>query len=352
MSQDTSSIRDTSSIDAQANLHHQYFLGLQLMVAVEEGREVVGDWMFRLFRQQHLDKFLSSFEKLGLNGQPHAVACAKYHTLSNGVGGVRVEYMEESDTKAWVRFRYPRWMFDGPAICGIPVEAGRGFLEGWYAHNGVSLQNPRLGYVCVSEDLTGEFGLCGYFKEYDHDLSPDERLQYAKDEVPPPFDPAKQPTPPQELWSEERLAKAGRNYAMEYCRNGIRELVNVIGRDRTLELGKRAARLIGLQQYKPMADALGCRDAGTAETARFLRLAFEGMGDVVEVEGDDGGAIVRQQGLRIVRGMDGEDRDNMLACWIELWRGAVNSQREFMDVEVEDTGDVLVWKIKPRRHAV
>ena len=28
---------------------------------------------------------------------------------------------------------------------------------------------------------------------------------------------------------------------MEYCRNGIRELTTVIGRDRTLELGKRAA---------------------------------------------------------------------------------------------------------------
>ena len=36
-------------IEAQAHLHHQYFLGLQLMVSVEEGREVVGEWMFRFF---------------------------------------------------------------------------------------------------------------------------------------------------------------------------------------------------------------------------------------------------------------------------------------------------------------
>ena len=39
------------AINMQAHLHHQYFLGLQLIVAVEEGKEVVGDWMFRLFRQ-------------------------------------------------------------------------------------------------------------------------------------------------------------------------------------------------------------------------------------------------------------------------------------------------------------
>ena len=338
----------TSPIEAQAHLHHRYFLGLQLMVAVEEGRETVGEWMFRLFRRQHRDKFLSSFEKLGLAGLPHAVACAKYHTLSNGVGGVRVEYMEESDRKAWVRFRYPRWMYDGPAICGIPVEASRGFLKGWYAQNGVSLQNPRLGFVCVSEDLTGEFGLCGYFREYDRELAPEERLQFARDERPPPFDPARQPSPPEDRWSAERLARAARNYAMEYCRNGVRELVGVIGRERALALGARAARLIGLQHYRSMADALGCEDAGVAESARFLALAFQGMGDEVEVSTGGRAATLQQRGLRIVRGLEGEERADLLACWIELFRGAVHAQREFLNVDVEDRGEALVWTISPR----
>ena len=224
------------AIAAQADLHHQYFLGLQLMVAVEESKQTVYDWMFRLFRRQHEEKFLSSFEKLGLSDLPDAVACAQYHVLSNSMGGVGVEFMPESDTKAWVRFRYPRWMYAGPAICGIPVEASRGFLNGWYAQNGVSLGNPRLGFVCVSEDVTGQFGLCGYFKEYDHDLSPEERLVFAPDERPPAFDPAAQPAPPATEWSEERLAKANRNYAMEYVRNGIQALIQVVGYDRTCEL--------------------------------------------------------------------------------------------------------------------
>ena len=56
--------------------------------------------MFRLFRRQHVDKFLTSFDKLGLSGLPDAVACAQYHVLSNNVGGVGVEYMYESDQKA------------------------------------------------------------------------------------------------------------------------------------------------------------------------------------------------------------------------------------------------------------
>ena len=270
---------ENSAIQAQADLHHQYFLGLQLMVAVEESKQTVFDWMFRLFRKQHEEKFLSSFSKLGLDGLPDAVACAKYHVLSNGMGGVAVEYMPESDTKAWVRFRYPRWMYAGPAICGIPMEAGRGFLHGWYAQNGVSLENPRLGFVCVSEDVTGQFGLCGYFKEYDRDLSPDERLIFAPDERTPLYDAEAQPIPPQSEWNELRLLKANRNYAVEYIRNGIAALIEVVGEARAEALAARAARLTGLQHYSVMAAATGAVDGGVEDAARFLVGMFSGMGD-------------------------------------------------------------------------
>lgn len=339
-----------SAIEVQTHLHHQYFLGLQLMVAVEEGREVVGEWMFRLFRRQHEDKFLSSFEKLGLNDLPHAVACAKYHVLSNGVGGVRVEYMEESDQKAWVRFRYPRWMYDGPAICGIPVEASRGFLRGWYAQNGVSLNNPRLGYVCVSEDLTGQYGLCGYFQEYDYDLSDEERLRFAPNEVPPLFDPAHQPAPPDAQWSTERLSKAARNYAMEYVRNGLIQLSEVIGQDRARDIGMRAARLTGLQQYRHMADRLGCTDGDLQDVASFLHRALPGMGDTVSLEGTGADVHLTEAGLRIVRGIDGPNRSMVLDCWCELWRGAIASHRAFIDVRVEHGNDALHWHLTHQNH--
>ncbi len=170
------------------------------------------------------------------------------------MGGVPVEYMAETEKKAWVRFRYPRWMYDGPTLCGVPIEASRGFLKGWYAQNGVSLKNPRLGFVCVSEDMTGQFGLCGYFKEYDHELSEDDRLQFVPNELPPPFDADNQPAPPIKQWNALRLLKANRNYAVDYIRNGICELVGAIGRDRALDLGKSAARLTGLQNRHRLSE--------------------------------------------------------------------------------------------------
>ena len=336
------------AVSAQARLHHQFLLGLELMIATREGPEVVGDWMFRLFRRQHEEKFLSSFRKLGLDGEPDAVACAKYHVLSNRIGGVDVEYMEESATKAWVRFRYPRWMYDGPAICGIPIEASRGFLRGWYARNGVSLDNPRLGFVCVSEDMSGQFGLCGYFREHDRDLGEDERLVFAPHERPPAFDPERQPALPPNAWSEERLAKASRNYAVEFVRNGVRELVRVLGEARALEHGKLAARLTGLQQYRHLSGSVGGVDGGPEEAAAFLRAMFLGMGDRTEARSAASGAArLRQTGLRIVRGLAGSERDHLLACWIELWRGAVHSHRRFMAVEAETDGDALLWTIRP-----
>jgi len=339
----------TAAISAQAHLHHQYFLGLQLLVAVEESKEAVFGWMFRLFRRQHEEKFLSSFEKLGLANEPPAVACAKYHVLSNGIGGVAVEYMEESDTKAWVRFRYPRWMYAGPAICGIPREAGRGFLHGWYAQNGVSLNNPRLGFVCVSEDVTEQFGLCGYFKEYDRDLDEDERLLYAPDERPPAFDPEQQPKPPAQDWSEDRLAKANRNYAMEYIRNGLKALREIVGRDAAVTYAARAARLTGLQNYAALAEMVGGADGGPGDAADFLAAMFVGMGDDCEVtREEDGSARLVQSGLRIARGLSGDRRDDLLMCWTELWRGAVHAHRAFIQVECDIAENEVTWTLRPR----
>jgi hypothetical protein len=89
-----------------ADLYHTYFTGLILTLASRRSAGDAAEWVFRVFRHQHHEKFLSSFEKLGLTGLPHAVACAAYHYLSNAVGGVyrflvlevlrRLDYADEA----------------------------------------------------------------------------------------------------------------------------------------------------------------------------------------------------------------------------------------------------------------
>ncbi|MEH6404219.1 MAG: hypothetical protein V7750_12650 [Sneathiella sp.] len=336
-------------IKAQAEMHHAYLLGLQLMISTRKGPEVMEEWMFRLFRRQHLDKFLSSFAKLGLQNEPDAVACAKYHVLSNSIGGVPVEFMAENDKKAWVRFRYPRWMYHGATICGVPVGVSRGFLRGWYAHNGVSLKNPRLGYVCVSEDMTGEFGFCGYFKEYDHELRDDERLQFAKGELPPAFKAEDQPSPPPGEWNPERLEKANRNYAMEYIRNGLLELNGVIGKSETAELAGLAARLIGLQYYAKTAEILNAKDGDIGDAADYLMKMMQGMGDGAEMlpGSNDEQVSFEHTGLRIVRGMTADERKLVLGSWKELWLGAIRSHQQMMTLDMQQINEEkIVWTVK------
>ena len=121
---------DTRAIKAAAGLYHSYFTGLILTLVTRRGAPEAAEWVFRLFRHQHHEKFLSSFDKLGLRGMPDAVACAAFHYLSNQIGGVEVEFMRESERKAWVNFVPPRWIYPGASICAVPSEVSRAFLRG------------------------------------------------------------------------------------------------------------------------------------------------------------------------------------------------------------------------------
>ena len=111
---------EREAISAQAEIHHALLLGMQLTVSMECGGEVMEQWMFKLFVGSTKTSSYPVSKSLDLDGLPDAVACAQYHVLSNGIGGVPVQYVEESDKKAWVRFRYPRWMYAGPTVCGCP----------------------------------------------------------------------------------------------------------------------------------------------------------------------------------------------------------------------------------------
>jgi hypothetical protein len=162
--------------------------------------------------------------------------------------------MPESNRKAWVRFPPPRWVWSGVAICGIPITVSEAMLRGWQAHNGVSLGNPRLGFVCTKMTVDGDAGLEGYFQEYDHDLAPDDRLRFARDEQAPPFDPSLAPGLD---WPAERLSKAHRAYAMEYVRSALPACVDLFGAEAAGFLAGGAARLVGMQLYAETATALG-----------------------------------------------------------------------------------------------
>lgn len=341
----------TAGWRAVAALYHRYFTGLILTVSSRRGAQDAGEWMFRIFRHQHHEKFLPGLEKLGLRGLPDAVACAGYHYLSNSVGGVQVEFMRESDTKAWVRFVPPRWVYDGAAICGVPSEVSRGMLRGWYAQNGVSLKNPRLGFVCTAQTTDGQYGLAGYFQEYDRELGPEERLRFSPGEEPPPFDPHKALRLPEGDWPPERLAKAARNYSMEYVRTALPRLAELFGPAEATHLGNIAGRLIGLQYYQEIADILGVTDRSARGFADMLAALVTAQGDAAEVETQGEAVLVRQTGWRLMSGL-GALSPSVFEGWNGLWQGMLDVHDRFLVIEVLrrfDHGDPCIeWRIRPR----
>ena len=110
---------DAAAYRAVEHIYHSYLTGLILMLASRVRRSPRRRGGVPHLPAAATGALPSRIEELGLDQLPHAVACAQYHYLSNQVGGVKVEYVHESDRKAWVRYPPPRWIWSGTAICGI-----------------------------------------------------------------------------------------------------------------------------------------------------------------------------------------------------------------------------------------
>jgi hypothetical protein len=339
------------ALAAAAELYHTYFTGLILTLVSRRSGADAAEWIFHVFRHQHHEKFLSSFDKLGLRGLPDAVACAAYHYLSNAVGGVGVEFVRESDRKAWVRFVPPRWAYPGAAICGVPSAVSRAILRGWYAQNGVSLGNPRLGFVCTAQTVDGQHGLAGYFLQGDAELAPEERLRFRPGELPPRFDPAHAPRLPEGQWPAERLARAQRNYAMEYVRSGLPRLVELFGPADAAYLGRVTGQLVGAQCYQQTAHALEVRGGSAEDFATWMSRMAAAEGDAAEIETGGDGVRVRRGSWRLLRGVECPS-PAVFEAWNGLFEGALAVHDRFLVLEVLrrlDYGDdTFEWRIRPR----
>jgi hypothetical protein len=330
---------------AVGRLYHAWITGLILLVVTRRGSGAATEFVFRLFRRQQREKFLPGLAKLGLEGLPAAVASAQYHYLSNRIGGVKVEYIPESDRKAWIRYPAPRWIWQGTAICAVPSEVSLAMLRGWHAQNGLSLGNPRLGFVCTKQTVDGADALEGYFLEYDHALQPEERLRLAPGEEAPLFDPALAPGLPGS-WTPERLAKAARNYAIEYVRSAVPELVALFGAEEATFLGSRSAYLVGLQFTDEIKALLGVAGTGADGFAQFFCTLAAAQGDGAHSISDGAAVVIRHGPWRLLPQDDGVG----FAMWNALWQGALAAHDRTLcwSVTARDSGGIA-FRIAPVR---
>jgi len=345
---------DTAACAAVAAIYHAYLTGLILALVTRAGAREAAEVVFRTFRRQQLARFLPGLRKLGLDKLPHAVACAQYHYLSNQIGGVKVEYVYESDRKAWVRYPPPRWIWSGTAVCGIPTEVSRAMLRGWHGNNGVVLGNPRLGFVCTGQTVDGAPGLEGYYREWDRDLAPEERLQFAPGEECPPFRAEEAPRLAAAAWPQARLHKVLRNYAMDYITSIVPEVIAVLGPGEGGVIAAIAARQIGMQMFEATAALLGGAAPGAAGFAAYLVRLARAQGDDAVLAGDGEACTIEQTTWRL---MDerGDLPTAVFDAWTELWVGAALAHDRWLQLNVtlrRDRGDpVWQWRVA-RRHPI
>ncbi|MEM8746374.1 MAG: hypothetical protein AAGF91_06705 [Actinomycetota bacterium] len=329
---------ETRAWSALGELYHRQLTGLLLGMVTRLGTQPAADVMFRLFRNQHLEAFHPGLAKLGLTDEPDAVACAKYHVLSNALGGVRVEWIPESDTKSWVRYLPPRWIFDGTAVCGIPTELSRAMLRGWHGHNGVSLGNDRLGFVATSQTTDAQVGLVGYYVEEEEPLDPDDRVRFRPGERPPgPATPLPLPS-----WDPVRLAKVERNYSMNYVHTILPAMTEVLGPADTRAVAIAVGHQIGMQFHQQVMETL---DDEGAFVDRFARL-LDGHGPSCHV--DRSGAVTRVR-LDEWRLFDPATvHPVVFESWNAVWEGlAMMEDRRLVVLRRLDAGDdAFEWEIR------
>jgi len=217
--------------------------------------------------------------------------------------------------------------------------------------NGASLKNRRLGFVCTAQTTDGQHGLSGYFLEHDRELAPEELLQFKPGELPPAFDPAAAPRLPAADWPAERLAKAERNYAMEYIRSGLPRLAEIFGPAEATHLGRVTGKLIGAQLYHDTAALLGIAAGGAPAFADFMVRLAAGEGDAATASSDADALLVRRASWRLMRGLDPLS-PAVFDAWNGLLEGALAVHDRFLVLEVlarRDWGDdAFLWRIRRR----
>ncbi len=337
--------------DAVSTLYNAFFTGLVLCASMRSGRARAAEFVYRIFDRQRERRFLPGLAKLGLETLPHAVAAAQYHYLSNNIGGVAVQYMPESDRKAWIRYVPPRWAWAGTALCAVPPEVSTAMLRGWHARNGLALGNPRLGFVCTKQTADGQSALEGYYYEYDEPLEPERRLRFARAEEGPDFDPAAAPVLASSAWPGERLAKAKRNYAMEYIRTALPVAVDLYGPAEAAALFTLCARQVGMQFRDEIAQRLGLVGDDSAQAFAGLAAALaEAQGDRMAVGSDSGMVTIAQSGWTLFE-EDGRVHPAVVDIWHGLAEGMLVAHNRRLALEWLGRGHEapvrFEWRIRP-----
>jgi len=279
---------DITALRGQCRLANKFwgrtFSALGAMTYREKGEEAVKHLWVLLLRQHQTCFYRQGLRKLGISDdEPPAIKAAKYHYLTNQIGGLAMEYVEESPKKVWIRYLAPMWTYAGVTMMALPGSLRRAIFSAWHPRNGALMGSPRLGWVSTKFIMENEACDEGYFMEYDHDLAPGEEYRFEPVSRTPEFDPSKAPRLDSEAWPEVRKLKAGRNWSREYVKTTVDCLFQLFGQQTTYFLFSQVMRGMAIQFTHELKQDTRVEGTDAKAVATFLYKLQQGCGQDVQL---------------------------------------------------------------------
>jgi hypothetical protein len=304
MNNDEISISDGSldSLQFQSQLAASFlsrtFSGLTAMTYRELGERAVNELWFRVLTSHQGDRYEDGLRKLGIENEPAAVAAARYHYFTNIIGGLKMEYVEESSRKVWIRYLAPMWTYAGVALIAMPASVRRTVFGSWHPRNGRYMGNPRLGYVATKFSMDGDPYDEGYFYEYDHDLREDETYRIEVVRHTPRFDPEKAPTLDRKMWPEARILKARPKFSAGYVQATVDSLYQMVGELRTHQIVRSTMRMLAIQMGPQLVEQTGVSTNDVPGVLRFHKTLLAALGRDVSTGCSDGHGYLQLLGYK------------------------------------------------------
>jgi len=261
------------------------FGALGAIVTRDKGEPAIKALWARMLHQHQQGFYRQGLIKLGIReDEPPAVIAAKYHWFTNLIGGLSMEYVEESPRKVWIRYTAPMWTYPGTTLMAMPASLRRTIFSIWHPANGRMMGNRRLGWVGTKFIMEGHPYDEGYFMEYDHDLAPGEELRFEQVPGTPEFDPDAAPKLDPELWPEARQYKARRNWSREYVHTTVDCLHQLFGAYTAEFLYAETMRCMAVQYTHALKQQAGIEGRDAAAVAQFFSRMLASQNQTFRVE--------------------------------------------------------------------
>lgn len=292
---------DTLANDCELASHvwRLMFGGLTAIVYRQRGAEAFQALRVAVLGHHQSGHYREGLRKLGIrDDEPPAVAAAKYHFLSNAMGGLSMQYIEESPRKVWLRYLGPMWTFPGMTMLALPSTMRRSDFTAWHPRNGILMDCPRLGWVSTKSISEGDPYDEGYFREYEHDLGDAERMGYETVLATPEWDPARQPALDPLDWPASRRLKAQRRFAGAYVESTVEVIARTYGEREAAWVVSQTMAMLASQYTSELVRDLDTGGTGAQAVSTFFRRLLRACGQRHTVLIDAPGRVeLRLEGL-------------------------------------------------------